>query len=385
VAYIFFNYLISRIITFEHHLAPMKRLVQFFIVLLSLTLVTNAQQFTLETTLDATVNETSGLLYLNNTLITHNDSANTNELFDIDVSTGIVTRTVTITNATNVDWEDLTHDDTYIYVGDFGNYQGDRTDLKVYRIAITDYFNNTEVTADIIHYSYSDQTDFTTSPFATNFDAESLIHFNNKLYIFTRNWVDGNTNIYELPKTPGTHSISNIDAVTAGGLVSGATFNALSNTIVITGFDTNGAFLIELTGFNSGLFSNGTVTKTSIAVPENYSFQIEAIYPISADEYYITAEGNSGLLSALYSFNTSTLSVSKANTKSISFFPNPTTNRITLNQDNLKTKIYDILGKLVKTSTKKQIDISDLKSGIYLIKIEDSSNKNSITKRLIVQ
>ena len=130
----------------------------------------NAQQFTLEISLDATVNETSGLLYINNTLITHNDSANTNQLFDIDTTTGNVTRTVTITNATNVDWEDLTKDDTYIYIGDFGNYEGDRTDLKVYRIAISDYLNNSSVTADVINFSYADQTDFTTSPFATNFD-----------------------------------------------------------------------------------------------------------------------------------------------------------------------------------------------------------------------
>ena len=43
----------------------------------------SSQQLTLETSLDAALNETSGLLYLNNTLITHNDSANTNQLFDI--------------------------------------------------------------------------------------------------------------------------------------------------------------------------------------------------------------------------------------------------------------------------------------------------------------
>lgn len=345
----------------------------------------NAQQFTLEISLDATVNETSGLLYINNTLITHNDSANTNQLFDIDTTTGNVTRTVTITNATNVDWEDLTKDDTYIYIGDFGNYEGDRTDLKVYRIAISDYLNNSSVTADVINFSYADQTDFTTSPFATNFDAESLIHYNNSLYVFTRNWLDGNTNIYELPKTPGSHSISMVDSITAGGLVSGATFNILSNEIIITGFDGNGAFLIELSGFNSGLFSNGTVTKTSIAVPENYSFQIEGICPINAEEFYITAEENGSLQPALYSFNTSTLSVNETELTSISFYPNPAKTQITLSEDNLQTKIYNVTGQLVKTSSKKHIDVSDLTSGIYLITIENTNRKNIMRKRLLIE
>ncbi|WP_426430625.1 T9SS type A sorting domain-containing protein [Winogradskyella sp. HB-48] len=345
----------------------------------------NAQQFTLETALDTTVNETSGLLYINNTLITHNDSANTNELFDIDIATGNVIRTVTVTNATNIDWEDLAQDGTYIYIGDFGNYQGDRTDLKVYRIAISDYLNNTSVTADVINFSYADQSDFTTSPFATNFDAESLIHYNNTLYVFTRNWLDGNTNVYELPKTPGTHSITMIDNITAGGLVSGATFNTLSNEIIITGFDSNGAFLIELSGFNSGLFSNGGVTKTSIAVPANYSFQIEGIYPINANEYYITAEENGALQSALYSFNTSTLSLDKTELTPFSFYPNPASTEIILSEDNLQTKIYAVTGQLVKTSNKKQIDVSDLNSGIYLITIEDVADKSITRKHLVIK
>ena len=132
------------------------------------------------------------MLYLNNTVITHNDSGNSNQLFDINTTDGSITRTVTISNATNVDWEDLAYDDTYIYIADIGNNTGSRTDLKIYRVLRSDYVNNTSVIAEIINYSYSNQVDFTPSAFATNFDAEALIHFNNKLYIFTKNWIDGN-------------------------------------------------------------------------------------------------------------------------------------------------------------------------------------------------
>ena len=345
----------------------------------------SAQELTLDTSLDATVKETSGLLYLNNTLITHNDSSNTNQLFDVDISTGAVTRTVTITNAFNSDWEDLTHDGTYIYIGDFGNYEGDRTNLKVYRIAIADYFASTSITADIINFSYSNQTDFTPSPLATNFDAEGLIHFNNKLYVFSKNWLDGNTNIYELSKSPGTYSISILDTISAQGLISGATYNALDNSILLCGYGISGPFLIQLSGFNSGLFSNGSVVKTSVSVPANYSPQIEGIVSINANEYYISAEENLPNASGLYSFSVSTLSVDSYDDVSISFYPNPAKHNITLSHNDCSTKIYAITGQLVKSSDNKHIDISDLTTGIYLVKIEGKNTDSSALKRLIVK
>ncbi len=345
----------------------------------------SAQQFVLETDLDTAVNETSGLLYLNNTLITHNDSGTTNQLFEIDIATGSVTRIVTITNATNTDWEDLTYDDTYIYIGDFGNYQGNRTDLKVYRIAISDYLSNTSVVADVINFSYSNQTDYTPSPLATNFDAEGLIHYNNMLYVFSKNWLDGKTNIYQLSKIPGTHSISIIDTVQSQGLVSGATYNAIDNSIMICGYDINGAFLIQLNAFDSGLFSNGNVIKTSVSVPTNYSPQIEGVFPVSATEYYVTSEENSPSASGLYSINTATLAIQAFNDNSISFYPNPAQCSITLNHDHYETQIYNFTGQLVNSSSQKEIDISNLIDGIYLVKIEDKNSGNSTIKRLIVK
>jgi hypothetical protein len=357
-----------------------------FAFFINIIFLVSAQQLALETNLDALVKETSGLLYLNNTLITHNDSGSSNQLYELDTSTGAVTRTVTIANASNTDWEDLTHDGTYIYIGDFGNYDGSRTNLKIYRISIADYFASTSVTADIINFSYSDQTDFTVNELATNFDAEGLIHYNNMLYVFSKNWLDGKTNVYELSKTPGNYSISIIDTIIAQGLISGATYNALDNGILLCGYDFNGPFLIQLNAFSSGLFSNGSVVKTTVIMPANYSVQIEAITPISANTYYVSAEENLPNASGLYSFNTSTLSVSTYNLEeSISFYPNPADDSIVLSQDDCVTKIYAITGQLVKTSTKKQIDISDLTTGIYLVKIEGKDKLMSTTKRLLIQ
>lgn len=356
----------------------------FSIILIILSIAAQSQQFVLETALDASVSETSGIIILNNTLITHNDSGNTNQLFEIDTSTGNISRTVTITNATNVDWEDITMDDTYIYIGDFGNNYGTRTDLKIYRIAITDYLASTSVTADIINFSYSNQNSFFPNPFNTNFDAESLIHYNNALYVFSKNWDDNNTNIYQISKSPGTHSVNMVDTINAQGLVTGATYNASANEVMLSGYDADGAFLIQLDGFHSGLFSNGNISKTTIDAPSNYSPQIEAIVPFSATEYYITAESSNALSQGLYSINTSTLNNNEVDAIEFSFSPNPASKTITLSHYNLKVRIYDITGKLVKTTTEKRIDISKFNTGVYLVKIEDLNSDRVSTKRLMV-
>ena len=200
-----------------------------------------AQQFEYITDLHESVNETSGVIFLNNRLITHNDGGNPNSLYEIDIENGNINRTVTINNASNTDWEDITYDDEYIYIGDFGNNEGSREDLKVYRISISDYFDGDNVTnADIINFNYADQTDFSPRDFH-NFDAEGLISYNNNLYIFTKNresW--GTTNIYKLPKTLGVHVISQVDNINFKEsvnveLITGAVYEKATNKILLTG------------------------------------------------------------------------------------------------------------------------------------------------------
>lgn len=130
--------------------------------------------------------ETSGLVFYDNRLITHNDSGNLPNLYEIDSISGNITRTVSISNASNVDWEDIAQDEDYLYIADIGNNNGTRTDLKIYRVLKTDYENSNSVEADIINYSYADQDDFTHNPNNTNWDAESLVVWEDKLYIFKK-------------------------------------------------------------------------------------------------------------------------------------------------------------------------------------------------------
>ncbi len=203
------------------------------------------------TNLDDAVSETSGLIFFDNRLITHNDSGGMNALYEINANDGTISRTVSIQNATNVDWEDICTDDDYIYIGDFGNNSGNRTNLRIYKVLKSDYLNSTEVSAEVIAFSYQDQNDFSSASNDTNFDAETLISFGNDLYLFTKNWVDQRTNIYKVPKIAGTYAIQRTDEFDAEGLITGGTFNPGANKVVLTGYSGIRAFAIELTGFSS--------------------------------------------------------------------------------------------------------------------------------------
>ena len=345
------------------------------------------QKITLLTALADSIKETSGLIYLNQKLITHNDSDGRPALYEIDSISGSIMRTVAISNATNIDWEDICHDSTFLYIGDFGN-DGSRTDLKIYRLPVSSYLttDNDTVTADTIRFNYSDQTDFTPSQFSTNYDAEALISYNDSLYIFTKNWGDNWTNIYALPKTPGTHQLSKVDSINAQGLVTGATYNSVSRTILLVGYTFISPFIIEISNFTSNEFSSGTIKRYSIPPPPDFSYQMEGVTSLNQNQYYITAEEFAPLKSALYRLDTDyILGLESVEEITGNIYPNPSSNVVHIEFDDLSAvEIYDLHGELHKISSNEQICISDLRKGMYIIIINNSKGDKSVTKKLII-
>ena len=256
------------------------------------------------TLLDDAVKESSGLVFLNDKLITHNDSGGANSLYQLDTLNGSISKTTTIKNSTNKDWEDIAVDSQYIYIGDFGNNNGNRKDLLIYKIKISDYLNsgNSSINNEEIKFSYSDQTIFNTNPYNTNFDAEAIISLGNNLYIFTKNWVNKWTNIYSLEKNAGTYIASKIDSINVKGFITGADYDKSTNTISLLGYENNSNFLIELSEFKNSNFSAGTIKRYNLKVPQNSSVQTEGLSYL-LNNYYISAEKNSGNSQILYKIN----------------------------------------------------------------------------------
>lgn len=159
--------------------------------------------------LDDKLNEISGLEQLNeSTLVAINDSGSGAELHVLDMQ-GKILKTVVVKNATNVDWEDLARDNQYLYIGDIGNNANKRKNLCVYKVKIADVLSKKEVAAQKISFSYSNQNEFPPNKSQLNFDAEGMIVYKESIYIFSKNRTEpwtGISNVYTLPKQPGTYS-----------------------------------------------------------------------------------------------------------------------------------------------------------------------------------
>jgi len=251
--------------------------------------------------------ESSGLIYYNSRLVTHNDSGNSPQLYELDSLGSQILRTITITNATNIDWEDITQDDTYIYIGDFGNNSGDRQDLRIYRIEKSEFANFSEVNAEIINFTYEDQTDYSQTQ-NSDWDAEALVHFNDQLLIFTKQWQSNGTVAYAIPKVPGSYSATNMDFYDVSGLITGATYNKSSNVIMLLGYSAQlQPFIVRIDEPSSNFSFNGAEEKIDLGI--GFS-QVEGITYSDANTYYISSERYQNsfppitLPSQLYEFKT---------------------------------------------------------------------------------
>lgn len=197
------------------------------------------------------INENSGLLFFNGKIITHNDSGGQPILYQLNYETGTIERRVKISNAFNIDWEDITQDETHIYISDSGNNRGNRTNIKIYKISKKDFMNSETVIAKTIFYNYDNQKNFNSSS-KNNFDAEALISYHDKLLIFSKNRGNNKTKIYELTKNPGNQSAKYLYTLDIDGQITGATKND-KDDVVLSGYTASlSPFVVILKEFKIG-------------------------------------------------------------------------------------------------------------------------------------
>jgi hypothetical protein len=333
--------------------------------------------------------ESSGVIFFNGKLISHNDSGNQNVLYELDPVSGMVTRTITIDNAVNVDWEDISQDSTSIYIGDIGNNNGNRTDLKIYKINKTDYLNATTVTAEIIYFNYSDQTDFTSNPNNTEWDSEALINFDTALILLTKNWVTGITKAYPIPKNSGNYSASPLPTpLNSQGLITGATFNESTGKLYSVGY----SLLLQPFVWISEGFSGNDIfsgTNTQIPLASLGLEQIEAITHTEPNKYFMTSESfnivslseDAKLIS--FSTNDAVSSVEETPFGNLKIYPNPVEDILIIDGWEFNSiEIYDMNSRLVHKGNSQEVNMSQLVRGVYYIKIS-LANHAFIIKKII--
>ena len=182
------------------------------------------------------IKESSGLIKVDGRLWTFNDSGGKAELYQISEKNGRILKTLKITNARNVDWEDIAFDDSYVYIGDIGNNRGNRKNLKIYKIPRASLRTQKKVRAEVIAYRYSDQKNFSSRPHKNNYDCEAMVAHNGKLYLFSKNWQNQKTRLYELSSQAGKHKAKYLSTFNTDGMVTGASLNEEMGILLLTSY-----------------------------------------------------------------------------------------------------------------------------------------------------
>jgi hypothetical protein len=238
--------------------------------------------------LDAKLHETSGLVKFNHRFWTHNDDSDCN-LYALDTLSGEILETYNLPNIENTDWEDISHDETHFYIGDFGNnYQGNRKDLHILKIEKQSLLDrNSKI--ERINFSYSNQIDFSIQkPNRTNFDCEAMAVTNDSILLFLKEWKNKQTTIYSLPKTAGNYIVKPKESFKIKGLVTSACYLKSKNKLTLCGYTKNGRpFVSVFSEFQSTNFFSGKNIKYKLKPRFQ---QIESIYSHDGVHFAITNE-----------------------------------------------------------------------------------------------
>ncbi|RTY93415.1 T9SS type A sorting domain-containing protein [Flavobacterium sp. GT3R68] len=347
--------------------------------------------------LSPVIDETSGLIEWNNNLLTHNDDTDTN-IYELNKTDGSIIQNYPLNSIQNIDWEEIAQDADYIYIGDFGNNSsGNRTNLKIYRIAKNSISTSPQI--DAINFSYSNQLDFSAQAANnTDFDCEAFVVTSSGILLFTKQWISNNTSVYLLPKTPGTYIAVLSETINVSGLITGATSKENLNLIALSGYTSSlQPFVFLLYDYIGVDFSTSNKRKINISLPYH---QVEGISTTDGLEYYITNESfvNAPFVNnpqKLHQFSldpyladyiNSLSNESFDNNKKIIVVPNPVGDELFLeytDSRNQEYQIFDTLGKLITKgiTNKNQINVQSLEKGVYFLKLNPSQKVYKILKK----
>ena len=256
---------------------------KFFLLGISVALLACQQQSNNDLkelySLPKKLKEVSGITYFpkNNLIYTLEDSGNKNAIYALN-SDGKLAKTITITNATNVDWEDITKDkNDNIYIGDFGNNDNERKDLCIYKVAKNELNKDMAVAEYKISFSYPEQTEFPPKKKELFYDVEGFFEHGNYFYLFTKNRsknFDGTVFIYKILNAPGTQKATRIGEFKTCDnynhcVLTSATISPDGKKVVLLSHDK----IVLFKDFKGDLFHKGTQTEIKL----NHFSQKEAI------------------------------------------------------------------------------------------------------------
>ncbi|MBS3914710.1 MAG: hypothetical protein KG003_09430 [Bacteroidetes bacterium] len=313
--------------------------------------------------------EISGMIWVNHQIWTLNDGGNSSKIYRID-TTGSILDSTTFSNATNNDWEELTTNGSYVFIGDFGNNNGTRKDLKIYRFPISK-LGNKNVVVDTIQFQYEGQTDFTSNPF-TIYDCEAFLVDEDSIILFSKSIADAVCRIYMLPANPGNYTARLGDTISLDFWVTGAC--KFMQKYILTGYAFNGDLvpMLQVFGMQNHQLSKPFENPETLNLTG--SVQLESVFFDQNNTLYLASEKFNSKEATLYSYTIQNLNYKIVDKEIFKVYPNPATKNVTIQINVPRTGfiyLYDDSMRQVRAAEIKgdtiQIDLNGLASGKYTI------------------
>tara|TARA_B100000575_G_scaffold223629_1_gene184105 strand:+ start:24202 stop:25101 length:900 start_codon:yes stop_codon:yes gene_type:complete len=233
------------------------------------------------------INETSGLEILNETFVTHNDSGGEPSLYFFNLN-GEIINSIKLEEESfwkvyNNDWEDITADEDYIFIADIGNNFGNRNNLNIIKVKITDFS-----IVGKIDISYTDQETFLPRP-KHKYDAEAIFLIEDKIAILSKDRNNFFTDLYLVDKQNNSRQVLESKITyDVNSLITGGDYDEELNLLALVSYNSKGnQYLILFENFSLEKLTEKQFKKFKIPLERA---QVEAIKIIDKNTFWITSE-----------------------------------------------------------------------------------------------
>ncbi|MDO6526836.1 hypothetical protein Q4519_14200 [Motilimonas sp. 1_MG-2023] len=202
------------------------------------TLTEQQVKFTVLASLPSDVSETSGLAMRYGKLWTINDSGDGAFLYKLNLSNQFIETKLKVTDAVNRDWESLAQDDTYLYIADCGNNSGKRDTFQIYQVPwheIDIAPNGSRLSSDRINIKLEKQT-ADLEAYEHNYDCEAITMVDNQLWLFSKNWQDQQTQLYQAEFGTSPQLLKAQQTLPVQGLITAVDYHQPSGQLALLGY-----------------------------------------------------------------------------------------------------------------------------------------------------
>ncbi|HDZ40081.1 MAG TPA: hypothetical protein ENH59_00135 [Bacteroidetes bacterium] len=244
--------------------------------------------------------EISGMCFYNDKIYALNDGGNGSYIFKLDIETGKLEEKYRIRDIRNKDWEELSIFGAYLYIGDFGNNSGKRSDMVIYRVKIDSlHYPDPPILTTGLEYLLKKKAKVRKSD--NEWDCEAMTVNSDGIYCFSKNRKDLTTNLYYVRE--GINNIlSPLASFDPGFLVTGAYYYGSGRSLFLCGYYNNETYLVQFKN-TDGVSIAGRYDK--YILPELKYTQVESVF-VRGNYLYLASE-KTAIRQAIYRISLSSL------------------------------------------------------------------------------